>query len=206
MEKARRKEREFKMRRTAILAAAEKIFSVRGYHDVTVAEIAGASGFSTGSLYQFFKSKEQLYTVMISEKLTAMYESIQREVGQAKDLKEKIIALIGAQLQFVQENTDFCRIFLRGENELSTQPMSSIRQQLIDNYFEHVSFIENILITGIKSGVLRNLPPREMAAALSHLIRATSIDWMLLPSKDSLVSRKDFILDIYLNGVKKHDD
>jgi hypothetical protein len=44
-----------------------------------------------------------------------------------------------------------------------------------------------------------------MAAALSHLIRAASIDWMIMPTSETLASKKDFILDIFLNGVKKHD-
>jgi AcrR family transcriptional regulator len=206
MEKTQRKEREFKMRRAAILEQAGKIFSAKGYHNVTMAEIAGASGFSIGSLYQFFRGKEHLYTTMISEKLNTMYESIEQEVTLANDLNGKITAVIGAQLQFVEKNADFCRIFLRGENDLSAETMNSMRQRLRDDYFKHLSFIENILKAGMKNGVLRNLPPHEMAAALSHLIRAASIDWMLMPSKESLVARKDFILDIYLNGVKKHDD
>jgi AcrR family transcriptional regulator len=205
MEKTQRKEREFNMRRTAILSEAEKIFSARGYHNVTVAQIASASGFSTGALYQFFKGKEDLYTSMISEKLTMMYESVQREAKSAEDLIGKLTALIGAQLWFVEQNADFCRIFLRGENELSPQTMNAMRQQLKADYFKHLSFIENILKAGIKKGELRNLPSLEMAAALSHLIRAASIDWMIMPSKDTLVAKKDFILDIFLNGVKNHD-
>jgi hypothetical protein len=44
-----------------------------------------------------------------------------------------------------------------------------------------------------------------MASLLMHMIRAASIDWLLLSSKDSLTSRKDFILDVYLNGVKKNE-
>lgn len=203
MEKTQRKEREFKMRRAAILFEAEKVFSARGYHNVTVAEIAAASGFSTGALYQFFQGKEHLYTTMINEKLTMMYDSIKQEVKSAKDMKGKIAALICAQLQFVEANADFCRIFLRGENELSAQSMSAMRQQLINDYFKHLSFIENILKAGIKDGTLRNLPSHDIAAALSYLIRAAAIDWMLLPSKDSLVSKKDMILDIFLNGVKR---
>ena len=206
MQKAQRKEREFNTRRAAILAEAEKRFSSHGYHDVTMAEIANASGFSTGALYQFFTSKEQLYTTMITEKLTMMYVSIEQEVQSAQTLNEKIAALIAAQLRFVEKNTDFCRIFLRGENELSPQKMSSLRQQLGDDYFNHLSFIENILKVGIKNDVLRDLPPHEIATALSHLIRAASIDWILMQSKDRLVSKTEMILDIFLNGVKKHDD
>jgi hypothetical protein len=81
-----------------------------------------------------------------------------------------------------------------------------MRQHLMKGYFKHLSFIENILKVGIKDGKLRNLPSREIAAALSHLIRAASIDWMIMPSKDKLVSKKEMILDIFLNGVKKHED
>lgn len=205
MEKAKRKEREFNMRRAAILTEAEKIFSARGYHNVTMAEIAGASGFSTGALYLFFESKETLYTSMIIEKLTLMYASILEEVEAAENLHDKIAAFISSHLRFVEENTDFCRIFLRGENELSPQTMDALRQRLRDDYLTNLSFMENILKAGIKKGVLRNLPPRDIATALSHLIRAAAVDWMMIPSKESLVSKKDIILDIFLNGVKKHE-
>lgn len=205
MEKNQRRELEYNARRASILLAAEKNFSDRGYHNVTVAEIAKASGFSTGALYQFFKSKEDLYATMIFEKLAVMYEVVEREVKAAKHLQDKLSALVGSQLQFVEANADFCRIFLRGENELSPQTMNAIHQRLKDNYFTHLSFIENILRASIKNGTLRSLPAREIAAALSHLIRAASIDWMVSQSKESLVSKKEIILDIFLNGVKKHD-
>lgn len=205
MDKNQRREQEFNARRSAILLEAEKSFSDRGYHNVTVAEIANASGFSTGALYQFFESKEHLYATMIFEKLDVMYEAIEREVKAAKNLHDKLLALIDTQLRFVEANADFCRIFLRGENELSPKTMNDIHQRLRDDYFNHLSFIENILKAGIKNGTLRNLPPREIAAAISHLIRAASVDWMTIQSRESLVSKKELILDIFFNGVKKHD-
>ncbi len=205
MKKEQRKEREYHMRRAAILAEAEKYFSRKGFYNVTVAEIANAAGFSTGFLYQFFESKERLYTTMIIEKLVMMYETIARDVEAAKALDDKIAALVGAQLRFVEENADFCRIFLRGENELSPQTMDSMRDQIKKDYFNHLSFIENIIKAGIKKGLIRSLPPRDIASALSHMIRAAAIDWMILPSREPLVSRKDIILDIFFNGVKKHD-
>ena len=53
--KLHRKEKEFQVRRTEILAQAEKIFSAKGFHETTMAQIAEASGFSIGSLYHFFQ-------------------------------------------------------------------------------------------------------------------------------------------------------
>ena len=205
MVRSERKEREFNTRRAGILEQAEKIFAAKGFHDVTMAEIAGASGFSIGSLYQFFKGKEHLYSTMISEKIDLMYNKIHQEVESTKDLAGKIATLIDAQLQFVENNADFCRIFIRGENEALSEMMTSIRQKLINDYYQHISFIEKILKSGIKSGLLRSLPPREMAGALSHLIRAASVDWVLVPSKEPLSSKTAFILDIFLHGAKKYD-
>jgi len=205
MVRSERKEREFNTRRAEILEQAEKIFAAKGFHDVTMAEIAGASGFSIGSLYQFFKGKEHLYSTMISEKIDLMYDKIYQEVKSTKDLAGKIAKLIDAHLSFVENNADFFRIFLRGENEALSEMMTSIRQKLINDYYKHLSFIEKILKSGIKNGVLRSLPPREMAGALSHLIRAASVDWVLVPSKEPLSSKRTFILDIFLHGAKKYD-
>jgi len=65
--------------------------------------------------------------------------------------------------------------------------------------------VENILKAGMKKGMIRRLPPHEIAAALSHLIRAAAIDWMFLQPKEPLVSKTQIILDIFLNGVRNHD-
>lgn len=203
IEKIHRKEREFKMRRTIILAEAEKIFSRRGYHEVTMAEIASASGFSTGFIYQFFRGKEDLYTTMINEKVDLMYKSVQQEVSAIEDVKEKISLLVEAHLRFVEENTDLYRIVLRGQGEILSSMMIAIREKLINEYLRHLAFTENIIREGVELELFRPLPTREMAVMLLHMIRAASIDWIMIPWHDSLISRKDLILDIYLNGVKK---
>ena len=203
-ERAQRKEREYLMRRTAILAEAEKIFAHKGYHDVTVAEIAAASGFSTGFLYQFFKGKEHLYTTMIIEKIDWLYQSIERQVKDTEDLKEKISVLTEVHLRFVEENPNLYRVILRGQGEALSVMMTKMREKLIAGYTNHLSFIENIFKQGIEAGLFRDLPAREMANLLMHIIRATSFDWLMLSVDESLVSRKKFILDVYMNGVKNN--
>jgi TetR/AcrR family transcriptional regulator len=205
MERLERKEREFNMRRAEILDKAEKIFALKGFHDVTMAEIANASGFSTGSLYQFFEGKENLYTTMIGEKLDLMYAEVRKETKAAGSIGDKIETMIYAHLQFIEKNPDFCRLFIKGENTALSEVMASFREKLINDYFKHITFIESILKEGIKSGLLRDLSTHDMAQALFFLIRAAAIEWMLDPAKESPCSKKGFIMDIFLNGVKKYD-
>jgi AcrR family transcriptional regulator len=205
MEKQERKEREFKTRRAEILSQAERAFSAKGFHNVTMAEIANGSGFSTGSLYQFFPGKEQLYAAMISEKLDLMFGMIREEVTTTHDITDKIAKLIEAHFHFVENNADFCRLILRAENVPISDIMTALRQKMIEDYFKHLTFIENLLKSGIKKGILRSTCTRDMAAALFGLIRSASIDWIFLPTNKSLCSKKDFILEIFLKGVKNNE-
>ncbi|MGB5218183.1 MAG: TetR/AcrR family transcriptional regulator [Smithella sp.] len=200
-----RKEREFNTRRAEILEHAEKIFSVKGYHNVTMAEIACASGFSTGSLYQFFDGKENLYTSMIGEKLDLMYTEIRKTTEKASNIIDKIDTIVDAQLQFMEKNADFCRLFLKGESAVLSETMTSLREKLIEGYLQHINFIENLLKEGIEKGLIRNLPVNDMAQSLFYLIRASSIEWMLSLNNKSPTAKKKFILDIFFNGVKTHD-
>ena len=206
MVKSQRKEREFNTRRAEILEQAEKIFSVKGYHNVTMADIAAASGFSTGSLYQFFEGKENLYTTMICEKLDVMYEEIRQTTDKATDVVDKIDLLVDAQLRFMEKNADFCRLLMKGEGAVLTETMSFLREKLMEGYLQHINFIENMLKDGITKGVIRNLPANDMAQSLYFLIRASSMEWMLSPEKESLNTKKSFILDFFLNGVKNHEN
>ena len=115
MEKLKRKEMEFQVRRTEILNQAEKIFAAKGFHNATMAEIANASGFATGTLYQFFEGKENLYNIMVGEKLDRMYLEIRESVNSQEKLIDKIEKLIASHFHFVENNVDFCDLLIRGE-------------------------------------------------------------------------------------------
>ena len=205
MERSERKEREFNTRRAQILTQAEKIFAMKGFHNVTMAEIATASGFSIGALYQFFKGKEDLYITMISEKLDLMYAEVRKAPAVTEDIIDKIETLIDAHIQFVEKNTDFFLLFIKGEKASVSEDMASLYKKLSDGYYDHITFIENLLKDGIDRGVLRNLPSRDMAEALFFLMRSSAVTWMINPTKEYLLSQKRFIMDIFLHGVKKND-
>jgi len=108
----RRREREFRFRRSEILDAAEKLFSARGFHGTTMAEIAASSGFSIGGLYQFFSGKEQLYSTMVEEKVRLMYDGIMGAVDREESVEDKIRALVIAHFAYVEHHVDFYRLLI----------------------------------------------------------------------------------------------
>jgi AcrR family transcriptional regulator len=204
MEKEKRKEREFNLRRAAILEQAGKIFAAKGFHNTTVAEIAGASGFAIGTLYQFFESKEQLYTVVLTEKLGMMYAGIQKAVDEETDLLRKIDTLVATQFRFVENNAEFCSIFVRGDHLSLSEGSVELRKRMVSDYAIYVSFIEGLMRDGIRTGILKKMDPRMMAAALTGIINSYASKWLSVADRASLMDNIQFVVDIFLGGVKKN--
>jgi TetR/AcrR family fatty acid metabolism transcriptional regulator len=204
MDKAERKEREFNLRRAEILEQAGKIFAAKGFHSATVAEIAGASGFAVGTLYQFFESKEQLYTLMLTEKLNMMYSCIRESVAIEADTVRKIERLVASQFRFVENNAEFCSLFIRGDHLSLSEGSAALRKQMVADYAVHVSFTEEVLRDGIRAGILKEMDPRMMAAALTGIINSCASKWLAMMEGASLMVNVPFVIDIFLEGVRKN--
>lgn len=202
MEKSKRKEREFNLRRADILDAAVKIFAAKGFHNATVAEIASSSGFAIGTLYQFFASKDQLYSALLSEKLHGMYAGIRTAVEGAPDVIGKIWLLVDSHFRYVEENVDFCGIFVRGDYLSVSEGSEALRGRIREDYGRHVAFIEEVLQDGIRTGVIRNLNPTMLATALTGIINSTASKWITHAEKEPLRQKTPFVLDIFLEGVR----
>jgi len=201
MEKSKRKEMEFQLRRTEILSQAEKIFAAKGFHNATMAEIASASGFATGTLYQFFEGKENLYNVMVSEKLDRMYLKIRESVNGQDKVIDKIEKLVEAHFHFVENNVDFCDLLIRGEGLTLADKGTILRDKVIADYFNHISFVESIMRFGMETKTLKSWDPRMMAYTLLGIIRSFFYYWMLTNQDTPLSDKVRCVSDIFLKGV-----
>ena len=72
-----RKEKERLFKRAAIMDAAVIILAKKGYRDTTLDEIAITSEFGKGTIYNYFKSKEEIYSAIIEEVSKSLYQIIQ---------------------------------------------------------------------------------------------------------------------------------
>ena len=201
MEKSKRKEMEFQHRRTEILSQAEKIFAAKGFHNATMAEIASTSGFATGTLYQFFEGKENLYNIMVSEKLDRMYLEIRESVNSQEKMIDKIENLVESHFHFVENNVDFCDLLIRGEGLTLSDKGTILRDKIIADYFNHIGFVESIMRFGMEIRTLKSGDPRMMAYTLLGIIRSFFYYWMLTNQDTPLSDKVGCVSDIFLKGV-----
>ena len=85
-----RREREKLLQRQEILAVALTLFSEKGYHNVSMQEVAGKAEFAIGTLYKFFQNKEDLYRVLVLEECEKFYDAFDRALEAPGDEVEKL--------------------------------------------------------------------------------------------------------------------
>ena len=99
-EKISRKEREYLAHREEILSAAEKVFAAKGFFSTTMSDIAREAEFGTGTLYKYFKSKEELYFTLIDEKVEEINRPVKAELSLKAPATERIKKVLGVQFEF----------------------------------------------------------------------------------------------------------
>ena len=94
-----RKERTRQQHRADILAAGERVFGSKGFHQATIEEIAREAEFSVGTIYNFFSSKDSLYKEVISFIIKGCHDEFTRVVLAEKDPLKAITLLIDQRVQ-----------------------------------------------------------------------------------------------------------
>ncbi len=199
--KKQRKEREFRFRRAEILEKAEKVFSAKGFHETTMAEIAASSGFSIGGLYQFFSGKEQLYSILVMEKVRLMYAEIMGAVEREEPTESRIRALVTAHFTYVEHHIDFYRLLVGHESGLRSAGLRKLREQILHEHRRHVARVQGVLQEGIRRQVLRELDPRSLVNALIGIIAYYKFAWIMNPHGESLSEKVDEVLELFFRGA-----
>ena len=124
-EKTGRREREFLAHREEILLAAQKVFAAKGFFPTTMSDIAREAEFGTGTLYKYFKSKEDLYFTLIDEKTDEINRLVKAELSQKTSAAERIRTVLKLQFEFFERNRTSSESLLRSGAASSGQSKMS---------------------------------------------------------------------------------
>lgn len=200
-----RKQREYRSRRADILKAAEKVFADRGFHGATMSDLAETSEFSIGTLYKFFKSKEEVYYVLILEKLDLFHLRLKTMVNQQPAGVAQIRMLIEASLNFFQENREFFKIFILERANLESSVGATLAGELKKKYLTTIAIFQRVMEKAIHKGDLRKSNPQDLANALVGILNSFAQHSILVPQPTELLGKVSFIYDFFLRGAAGKD-
>ena len=106
-----RKERERLAHRQDILEAAERVFARNGFHGATVEQIAQEAEFAVGTIYNFFRGKEELYEEVLAGLAEEFMGAFREQVVSQDDPVAAIGAIIELRLTMFEKHRGFARTF-----------------------------------------------------------------------------------------------
>ena len=202
--RTQRKQREYEARRQEILEAAECLFSQNGFFKTSMADIAAASQFAMGTLYRFFKSKEEIYVSIVEAKLEELARLLEEAIAPATSANDKIKAFIRVKLEYADQNRDFFRIYVSEWSGFEWTIKSVLGERVWKLYTAQVDMVADLIRQGIRRKEFRKIDPTDGAFALHGMLNATTYVWILQEKPTgALVEKQGVIRSLFLRGLEK---
>jgi AcrR family transcriptional regulator len=202
-EKISRKEREYLTHREEILSAAEKVFAAKGFFPTTMSDIAREAEFGTGTLYKYFKSKEELYFTLIDVKVEEINHLVKGELLQKTSAVERIKKVLRLQFEFFERNRDFFKIYISERNRFEWTVKDDLGKGLHEKMVAYINTLAKVMRQGTEEGEFRPLNSMDLAHTLVGIVNSFVFEWLISREPYPLISKLDTVLGIFLGGVQR---
>ena len=185
-------------KREAILRAAIRVFAHNGYFNSKVADIAREAGVADGTVYLYFKSKEEILHSIFDRNMAEAIAAGRTQLQGISDPREKLRSIALFHLERLGADRDLAVVFqveLRGSTKFMEEFSAA-------GYAEYLDLIRSTLEEGQRAGVFRTkLNAKVGAKILFGALDEMATNWILSKRRYKLAPMADQVLDIFLNGV-----
>jgi len=197
-----RREREKLWQRREMLTAAIKLFSEKGYHSVSMQEIAKKSEFAIGTLYKFFQNKEDLYKSIIIEQADIFHEALTKALEEEDGEIEKLRKYVQVKGTVFMDNVSVVRLYFAETRGASFNIKAGLDKEIRENYERLLQELTLVFETGIQKKKFQKIAePYQLAVSLDSLTNAFLHLWLESPEQHSYPDDPDVILDILCKGL-----
>ncbi len=197
-----RRERERLRQRQEILATALDLFSQKGYHNVSMHEIAAKAEFAIGTLYKFFQNKEDLYKTLVLERCDDFAAGLCRAMEQSDDEVEKLRHYVRFRSDRFRNNLPFVRLFLAESRGIGFNLKAGLDDEVRKRYYDILERLASVFASGIDKKLFRKIAdPYYLAVALDSVLDASLLLWLDAPERHPYPEDPDALLDIFFKGL-----
>src|SRR6266849_2785395 len=185
-------------KRARILDAAVKVFAGRGFHSATVAEIARVAGVADGTIYLYFKSKDDLLLRLFDEKMTDLLAQLRAALAEEKSAPARLRRFIQLHLSLVERNPDLAAVLIV-ELRQSAQFIKAADRAKLAAY---VDLIAEVVRTGQETGELSAaISPATVKRAVFGALDELAIGSLLSGRRTSLKKTAAAVAEWMVRGL-----
>ncbi len=200
--KLSRRQREKLRQRREMLDAALELFSEKGYHNVSMQQIAERAEFAVGTLYKFFRNKEDLYKSLIIEQADKFHEALTEAIEEAPDEIEKLRNYVKAKSKVFRDNVAVIRLYFAETRGASFNIRAGLDREIRERYNRFLDRLALIFEMGMKRNRFHKIAdPYYLAVALDSLCNAFLFLWLEAPERHPYPEDPDAILNILFRGL-----
>jgi TetR/AcrR family fatty acid metabolism transcriptional regulator len=186
-------------KRDAILRAAIDVFAERGFFSAQVADIARAAGVAAGTVYLYFKSKDDLLVSIFDRSMREGLTLGRAVVADLDDPRERLRRLARAHLARLGHDRNLAIVF-QVELRQSTKFMERLSATLLRDY---LGLIREAVADGQREGLFRSdVKATAMAKMLFGALDEMATNWILSRRRYSLEADADTVVDLFINGAR----
>lgn len=201
--KLSRKERETAWRRSEVIEAAGRLFASKGFEATSLQEIAEASEFSIGTLYNFFENKEDLYFAVIEADMGALHAQAESAMLASEGPKAKLEAFVRIHFTHFQERKDVIRRFWQETGGGVWTVKERLWKRLHDGECLPVELLIPVFDEAKAIGQVQDVDSRELATVFHVTSLAYSIFWFQSGQETDLIPKAATVVRRFLEGFER---
>jgi AcrR family transcriptional regulator len=156
-------------KRKLIAETAARLFATRPFHKVKLDDVAAEAGVGKGTLYVYFKSKEDLYFWLIFDAFSQMVENVQEHVlDTGQSARQALRRIIAELVKFGFENPQLFELARSAGPRVKDERWEAKRKELM-------TFVEKTIRRGNKTGEFNDPHPEITALCLPGLMRSVML-------------------------------
>ncbi|WP_035512857.1 TetR/AcrR family transcriptional regulator [Halalkalibacillus halophilus] len=184
-----------------ILDAAVEVIAENGYHHSQVSKIANIAGVADGTIYLYFKNKEDILISLFQEKMGQFIGKIEEEIAQTDQADEKLFRLI--EMHFRQLSEDpllavVTQLELRQSNK-------RLRLQINEVLKRYLIVIDDILKEGMEDGTFQSqLNVKLVRQVIFGTLDEVVTNWVMKDQRYDLIEQAKEVHHLIYNGLRNH--
>ena len=182
-----------------ILDAAVEVIAENGYFQSRVADIAERAGVADGTIYLYFRNKEQILRAAIDSAFASFMQRARKELEGERDPRERLLAMARLHLEALGANRSLAVVF-QTELRQSARFLAEFSHRRLIEYFD---LIRAVVREGQETGVFRRDLSDKIAAncffgALDEMVTS----WVLSERDYPLAGAAEAVVDVILKGME----
>jgi len=181
-----------------IVDAAIRVFARNGYYNSRVSDIAREAGIASGTIYLYFRTKDEILVTLFREKMAQWVALVRREIAPERGAEAKIRKLVALHFAVLEGDPDLAEV-VQVELRQGHKFFRGASAHEVSAYFD---LIGSILHEGMASGQIRpDLPVKIATKMLFGAMDQMATSWVLGKRGYRLTETAEAVASIFLRGV-----